>query len=209
MRVEFPEGKIGFVRDRLEVSKRVCGESLLTHAFRMTVAYRVLASEQEDAARDPAFVVQCGLAFWDVFNSDTPYTNAEGRKWAVDHLHEDRLNGLVVRVYVGQTILAAVYAALSKQPSARLRHLHVPQRLNHVFHAMRKRPVVPLCATYKERESIVAKVARGIYNQAIAGGKTRDEAIALCREHFRIVWGDIAALRQQKASACPTEGEVK
>lgn len=174
--VPIPAGKISFVRDQIGVPRRECGLLVLAGAFRVTVAYCVDAFERETRDRDPAFVMTCGLAFCDVFGPDE-FEKSEGRRYATEHLVA---SPLTVRVYVGQTVLKAVYTVLSKRSPRELRALHVPQRLISVFRAVRKQTVSRSNPYRAERCSVSAQ-ARRTYNEAIASGKSREEAVVACR----------------------------
>jgi len=184
-----PGSKIRFMRDELHAAPRpvtmivkdVKGDKtrryLLPRCFRLTVAYEPVAVERKAKDRDPAFVVRCGLAFCDVFGPDA-FTKNEGRKTALKHLAESPVE---VRLYVGQTVLATVYAALAKKSPGVLRKLHVPQRMIPLFRALRKQKQAAPPARCTER-SRTSRFARQTYNDAITHGMSRDEAIALCRK---------------------------
>jgi hypothetical protein len=85
-----------------------------------------------------------------------------------------------VRVYVGQTLLAALYTALAKKSPGMLRSLHVPQRMVSLLRALRKQKT-SVSKRMKSGKAGKTSVARRTYNSAIAEGKNRDEAIAAAR----------------------------
>lgn len=163
IQIPIPSGKISFAR------------ALVDDEYRMTVAYRADGFEREAPERDPAFIVACGLAFCDTFGPDE-FQRSEGRKVATQHLD----GSLVVRLYVGQTVLEAVYAALAKRSPRELRALHVPRRLISFFRAMRKRPAFRPNPKRASRHTVSMK-ARRIYSAAIRNGKCHEDAVAECR----------------------------
>ena len=196
---QFPsESKISFVRDEIDAGAHpVVALTVLPFTrsdlplrnpqfkrrvmlapccYRMTVAYRTDAVEREAPERDPAFVVTCGLAFCDAFGSDT-FTQEEGRAHATEHLKD---SPFTVRVYVGQQVLAAVYTALAKRTPSQLRALHVPRRLIPTIRRMRRMPLPEASPKRVERQTH-SRSARRLYNSLVASGKTREEAIALCK----------------------------
>ncbi len=171
MSVTFPNGKISFARDEL---------SLMRHGraprfYRATVAYRTDAVEREDRDRDPAFVLACGLAFNNVFSADE-CAKSEGRKFAVKHLLD---RPLIVRLYVGQTVLSAVYAALAKLPAREMLG-YVPRRLVAVFQAMRKVKKSPPAPARAKRQ-VSSRQARSQYAKLRAAGHSHEKAVAMCR----------------------------